>query len=1146
MSTFSITSPVNIDSLPKIGTKTAGWTRVTTTATITLVNHGMITNDVIFVTNTSDVTAITLSAKTITRLSNDTFSFTCLNAGAASGTITFTATDNYNINGGILTIDQDSRYGLNQDVASSLNNITLSATLGGSVEIDARNVRLIPYNAGSGILPELNTVISGGTNNLATGKLIGVWSNIASGATISGATIPASGLIKIKEWNGVPFTIGALSNITASAISGDTVGWIEIVGNEFGTATVNRLNTFRMRGDWFSVGTTNGTRATIYQLPTSGSLMYLPGVWVETNVASDNYEFYPCAGTLTATAANIATDRLRGKFCWITANGGLLRFGHDGTNSTGGYIPPSGLRIRIPNIITQNCVIGFKNVNVLPSVTLATRYDFTTTGGGVIEIDKAALNWYPSFAQPYSVNISNTSIATQLLVSEIAAPLTWDNVGVGQEAANAQLGLSMATCFAGGTISNSRFTSATLASSGRYVGSFSDLDGFTFNNTEFIGMVARGNATTGAMTLTRVNNSIFNNSVLGDGRALLTTCSNIDFNNTIYYDHPSTTTNSTNPMYVYDLASSCVDIKMDGLSFSGLTLTQPYSGILNVGAAGCTNIKLRNIGTYEQPLDLGAPKRENVAWARTTTTATVTAVTHGLKVNDIIYVTNATDVSAIAVGAKTIASIPTANIFTFTATNAGSTSGSLSYYPTMSALLFALAGGAAANTVEIKRCYIPHTRTNIYTADNSSKNIELKNVFGDYNINVPLTPQLNGSQNGIGGRYSLAAQTSTYGTHWIDYFIAPPTPSATTVTWTRSTTTATVYSPSHNLVTSDLINVTTSSDISAIILGNKTLSVLSASTFTFTCLNAGATSGTLSFVPHNGRIGLVMNESTSDTVDQYNIDNGTPGFTSAGSLFMPTLGQQITFTSPEYILGHKSFPIVEPTIAGGLLNNHHVLYALDKNNGSGFEPFYNLYYTVSANTGSNGSTNVIVRSTSGITVGDYVFGTNIAPNAYVTGITDSTTFVVDKPNVGVVSGLLRFNHLPSETNIDPSLGFKMKVRITTTSGNTNAISSLYVPTFSDYTSRSYQYQLDPQITITLTGLVNPTEVRVFSASTTTEIAGQETITSGQFSFDVASGTLIDISILSLQYQNLRLKNYNVTSDATIPIQQIVDRQYLNS
>jgi len=84
-------------------------------------------------------------------------------------------------------------------------------------------------------------------------------------------------------------------------------------------------------------------------------------------------------------------------------------------------------------------------------------------------------------------------------------------------------------------------------------------------------------------------------------------------------------------------------------------------------------------------------------------------------------------------------------------------------------------------------------------------------------------------------------------------------------------------------------------------------------------------------------------------------------------------------------------------------------------------------------------------------------------------------------------------------------------------------------------------------TLQLTGLRNPTEVRVFNAGTTTEIAGQENVTTGTFSTSIDAATYpnVDISILSLGYLNIRLLNVSVAVDISIPIQQTVDRQYEN-
>lgn len=84
-------------------------------------------------------------------------------------------------------------------------------------------------------------------------------------------------------------------------------------------------------------------------------------------------------------------------------------------------------------------------------------------------------------------------------------------------------------------------------------------------------------------------------------------------------------------------------------------------------------------------------------------------------------------------------------------------------------------------------------------------------------------------------------------------------------------------------------------------------------------------------------------------------------------------------------------------------------------------------------------------------------------------------------------------------------------------------------------------------TVTLTGLKNPSEVRVFAAGTTTEIAGTgaENVIDGDHAFSVSVGTSVDIVILALGYQNMRVLAYTVSADASIPISQQLDRQYLN-
>jgi hypothetical protein len=162
---------------------------------------------------------------------------------------------------------------------------------------------------------------------------------------------------------------------------------------------------------------------------------------------------------------------------------------------------------------------------------------------------------------------------------------------------------------------------------------------------------------------------------------------------------------------------------------------------------------------------------------------------------------------------------------------------------------------------------------------------------------------------------------------------------------------------------------------------------------------------------------------------------------------------------------------------------------------------------------------------------------------------DSATQITATVN-SVATGntlLLEFNYLPNET-ISPSTGFGLQVSVKAdTPGSTMVITYLTIPTATTAAAQDNLYPLDTN-TLTLTGLKNPTEVRLFNAGTTTEIGGQETVTSGTFAASVDAGSYpnVDISILSLGYQNTRLLNVDMSGgDLSIPIQQIVDRQYEN-
>ena len=505
--------------------------------------------------------------------------------------------DTYNINGGTLNVDQDSRVGTNATTSTSLGSVTLSATLGGTCNIDGTLVRLIPYNTGSGNVPAWNTSITQGS---ASGKLIGVYSALTAASTATGAAMPASGYIKIKQWNSVAYSSGALGNIGANATGADTVGWIEIVGDEAATINANRLGTFNVTGAWYSLGTTSGSSNQTVQIPNNGLLRYVAGVFIEQTAGQADYEFYPNIGPTTTTG----TEATRGKVVWID-NTGLCRIGNSGA-ATNGFTPASGLAIVVGNVFLENCTTAARTANVIPNSTIATRYDFTSTGGGVVNMNKCNVAWYCSFSQPYSVALTNMGTIDTILIAECATAITWSKVGVGKKpttelVANA---LSMSLMFAGGTLTDCVFAKQTHATTVPVV-TIADIAGFTFTRVRTQTGVIQGVASTVSWSVTRAVNCTWATPTIINGIFNLITCTNISITNTIYCNAVSGTTVTTYVIYVWQVQTNCLNVTISGLTLP-VTNTHPYTALFSVLAAGCTNIKLRTIGTYAAPLTLGS------------------------------------------------------------------------------------------------------------------------------------------------------------------------------------------------------------------------------------------------------------------------------------------------------------------------------------------------------------------------------------------------------------------------------------------------------------------------------------------------------------------------------------------------------------
>ena len=842
--------------------------------------------------------------------------------------------DTYDTNGWILTIDQDSRVGTNQTTSTTLGAITINATKGGKCNIDGTAIWMIPYTGGSGNVPAWNTAIS---NSSGSGKLIGVHSALTATSTATGAAMPASGYIRVKQKTGA-YAAGALTGITATASDAGSVGWIEIVGDDAATVNANRLGEVNITGAWFSLGATSGASNQTLQIPNNGLLRYAAGVFIEKTAGQADYEFYPNAGTTTTTG----TEATRGKVVWIS-NAGLVRIGNSGA-ATNGFVPASGLAVVVPNIFLECCTTAARTANVIPNATIATRYDFTCTGGGVVNISKANSAWYLSFAQPYSVTLTDCCAVDAILLSECATAITWSNVGVGNKPTTALVvaPLTMSLCYSGGSLTDCVFAIVSQGSSGNHIVTLTDIAGFTFTRCTLRANTIRGNATTYSINATRVVNSDLVDCTIVQGSITMTTCNDFNTSGLIYCDAVSGVTVTTYAMYVWSLLSNTINCTFSGLTLP-VTNTPPYTALLSIGVAGCANIKLRNIGSYASPLPLGS-----------------------------------------------------ATVFT--------------------GAVMIVAAAAAASDVKVQRVYCANTRLNgIYYAsatspDNSSTRFTFENVFTDYADGADLNNILNLTRKGIGGVPALTAAVSIYGTHFFDC---------------HTSTTA-------------------------------------------------------------GRLAIIMNEASSLTASQVTLANGA-AFTSAGGLYMPTVGQSATFETPDYIIGHTGFSGTAGTMAGGTVGNYRFEYAIDKNDGNGFSTMTAASYTAAQLA--------------------------TAMNA-ITGI--------------------------SAVN-----GFKLKLKITTTTGNTTAITSFYMLTTSTTTTQAYQYPLDVN-TFELTNLVSGSEVRCYTGTpgaAAVEIGGVES-SGTSFSFSHSSGGVAGfVQIISTGYQAYYLPLTYTATDVSVPVSQVLDRNY---
>lgn len=175
------------------------------------------------------------------------------------------------------------------------------------------------------------------------------------------------------------------------------------------------------------------------------------------------------------------------------------------------------------------------------------------------------------------------------------------------------------------------------------------------------------------------------------------------------------------------------------------------------------------------------------------------------------------------------------------------------------------------------------------------------------------------------------------------------------------------------------------------------------------------------------------------------------------------------------------------------------------------------------------------------------------------GLTDDTTYYVR----AVDANTLAFYTTVANANADTS-----RINLTATGAETHYINSMDAAVFNSSggavtinvtdgdtptirNGPSATTSVVSTVSVTLTGLKDNTEVRVYEAGTTVVVDGIENATNGSvdartFSFSDSPGDFVDIIIHNLSYRWLKISNFEVPSQSSsVPVQQEFDRNYDN-
>lgn len=499
-----------------------------------------------------------------------------------------------------LKIRTDSRWhaGSPASMTGSLSTITCSAS-GGGMFIDGTTVRWVSYNSGSGNVPAIGTTI---TSGLTSGYLLGVWASLTAAPTAVGAAMPATGFLKFREVTDGPFAAGALTGIGATAVT-DEAGWIEVVLDAGVSINMSyKGDGIVTTGDWFYLDNTNGSRGQTIQVPTNGggAGTFISTCQIETGVGTGVYEWYTGVSTAVWLTSNFTTDA-RNKLFESVA-GGIIRIGATSAAASLGYLPVSGCKVRIPNILLRQCATGSRASNATPSTDVTARTLFRYPAGGTINLYRSVMDWgLTSTTNDKDVSITILECGIDgALISTSGNNININQLAIGQCVAQTASPFQI-TKYISGTIEKLKVGGTAASNTSLSICSNLIL-------TDILSIRYSATPSQTLINISYCNNIIGTNVVTINGAIQAAGSKDITINNHDYTAYSKGDTDSSNGIYCVNLTTGTSSFTYNGLTFGlngTLSNCHPYQALFNLQNT-LGNIKFRNIGNRSGFLGVGA------------------------------------------------------------------------------------------------------------------------------------------------------------------------------------------------------------------------------------------------------------------------------------------------------------------------------------------------------------------------------------------------------------------------------------------------------------------------------------------------------------------------------------------------------------